>query len=317
VNVPELAANWRPILAAVAAVVAARVVVVYGLTWITNHWSEKVPAAWQHVLAWGGLRGAVSLALVLSLPAALGAERDELRVMAFGVVLFTLLVQATTMRPLVRWLGIATRSQGQDEYDLRHARLTALRAADARLDRLHNDGMISTPAWEKLKPVVTQSAAHEAVAVRHVLETQPELEAEALNTGWREMLRAQRAALLDLRQDSLIPEEVFDKLAAEVDAQLVEGFSSQAEDDERHTQFIEVALGPHAAAAQHSVAELALPNTAVLVSIRRGKKLLIPRGDTRFQAGDVVTALCEREQAEAIRRLLLGGPAPGPESAML
>ena len=49
----------------------------------------------------------------------------------------------------------------------------------------------------------------------------------------------------------------------------------------------------------------------MLVSIRRGKQVLIPRGDTRFQAGDVVTALCEREQAEAIRGLLLNGPVGG------
>ena len=307
VNVPELAANWRPILAAIAAVLAARVVVVYGLTWITNHWAERVPLAWQHVLAWGGLRGAVSLALVLSLPAALGPEHELLRVMAFGVVLFTLVVQATTMRPLVRRLGIVTRGQGQDEYDLRHARLTALRAADARLDRLHHDGLISTPAWEKLKPIVTQNAAHEAAAVRQVLETQPELEAEALNTGWREMLRAQRAALLGLRQDSTIPEEVFEKLAAEVDAQLLEGFSPPADDGQPATQFIEVTLGPRAAAVHHTLAELALPDSTVLVSVRRGKQLLIPRGDTLFQPGDVVTALCERAQAEAIRQKLATG----------
>src|SRR5207248_11175355 len=122
-----------------------------------------------HVLAWGGLRGAVSLALVLSLPAALGSDRELLQVMAFGVVLFTLLVQATTMRPLVRWLGIVTRSQAQDEYEVRHARLTALRAADARLDQLHREGLVSTPTWEKLKPIVTQQAAGEAAAVRQVL----------------------------------------------------------------------------------------------------------------------------------------------------
>ena len=312
VNVPALATVWRPVLAAIGAILVARVVVVYGLTWITNHWTERIPLSWQHVLAWGGLRGAVSLALVLSLPAALGGDRQLLQVMAFGVVLFTLVAQATTMRPLVRWLNIITRSQAQDEYEARHARLTALRAADARLDRLHNEGLMSSPTWEKLKPIVTQRAASEAAAVRQVLQTEPALEAEALDTGWREMLRAQRAALLGLRQDGMIAEDVFEKLTAEVDAQLIEGFSSIPEDGEPHTQFIEVTLGERSPAVNQSVAELALPRTAVLVSIQRGEQVIIPRGDTRFQAGDVVTALCEREHADAIRQILLTAPPSPP-----
>jgi Trk K+ transport system NAD-binding subunit len=48
----------------------------------------------------------------------------------------------------------------------------------------------------------------------------------------------------------------------------------------------------------------------VLVSIRRGKQVLIPRGDTRFQAGDEVTALCERDQVPEIRKILLAGAQP-------
>ena len=54
---------------------------------------------WLHVLNWSGLRGAIALALALSLPAALGEGREMVQVMAFGVVLFTLVVQSTTMRP--------------------------------------------------------------------------------------------------------------------------------------------------------------------------------------------------------------------------
>ena len=243
VNLPALAADWRWVLVAIGAVLIARALVVYTLTWITNHWAEPIPLAWQHVLAWGGLRGAVSLALVLSLPATLGPNRELLQVMAFGVVLFTLLLQATTMRPLVRRLGIIVRSPAQDEYDARHARLTALRAADTRLERLHADGLVTSVTWERLKPMITQRAAGEAAAVRNVLQNQPGLEAEALDTGWREMLRAQRSALLSLRQDGMITEEVFEKLTAEVDAQFIEGFLPTADDGEPDTQFIEVTLG--------------------------------------------------------------------------
>jgi CPA1 family monovalent cation:H+ antiporter len=56
-----------------------------------------MPLSWQHVLFWGGLRGAIGLALALGLPRDLDS-RSQLEVMAFGVVLFTLLAQGTTIQ---------------------------------------------------------------------------------------------------------------------------------------------------------------------------------------------------------------------------
>ena len=96
VNIPQIAANVGPIAIAVLAVLVSRVVVVYGLNGLIGLRGRGVPRPYQHVMFWGGLRGAISLALALSLPASL-PERELLRVMAFGVVLFTLLAQGTTM----------------------------------------------------------------------------------------------------------------------------------------------------------------------------------------------------------------------------
>ena len=221
VDAPALLAVWQPIAWAIVAVLAGRAVVVYGLSWLVNHWlAEPVPGRWQHVLTWGGLRGAIGLALALSLPAALGPDRDLLRLMAFGVVLFTLLAQATTMRPLIRWLRLVTRSEAQDEYELRQARLMAGRAAETHLDHLHQDGLLSTPAWEKLRPGLAGQITTLAEAVRQVMRDQPALEAEELDTARRELLRAQRSALLDLRHDGVVSEAVFEKLTTEVDAAL-------------------------------------------------------------------------------------------------
>ena len=90
VNIPALTERWQAILWAILAVLVARVIVVYGLGWAANRLAEPVPLRWQHVLGWGGLRGAISLALVLSLPTTFGSDRELLQVMAFGVVLFTL-----------------------------------------------------------------------------------------------------------------------------------------------------------------------------------------------------------------------------------
>lgn len=305
VNITALLASWQSILWAILAVFIARIVVVYGLSWLVKRVAEPIPLSWQHILNWGDLRGAISLALALSLPVSLGAERDLLRVMAFGVVLFTLLVQSTTMAPLIRWLKIITRSEAQVEYERQHARLTALRSADAQLDRMHNDGLLSSHTSDRLKQFISQQASPLADKVRNLLLADPALEAEELDTGWREMLRAQRSSLLDLRRDGVISDEVFEQLSTDVDAQLSEGPPSLPDEAVTRTQFLEVTILDDTQAVGKTIAELGIPRAAVLVSIQRGDEIIIPRGDTLLHVGDVVTTLCERETIASVKRLLL------------
>ena len=221
VNLPALLAAWQPVAWANLAVLAARLLVVYGFGWLMQRFSSNVPFKWLHVLNWGGLRGAVALALVLSLPASLGPERELMKLMAFGVVLFTLLVQSTTIHPLLHRLGLVTHTPEQVEYTRRHARLTAARAALVHLETRQAEGLISSHAWERLKPSLTAQIDTLTVSVRELLNAAPNIEAEELETARREALRAQRSALLDLRQDGVISDEVFDELAAEIDTGLV------------------------------------------------------------------------------------------------
>ncbi len=67
----------------------------------------------QHVLWWGGLRGALGLALALSLPAAL-ALRNDIVVVTFGVVAFSIIVQGLTMPLLLRRLGFLPLDPGSE-----------------------------------------------------------------------------------------------------------------------------------------------------------------------------------------------------------
>ena len=169
------------ILWAILAVLIARVVIVYGLSWIVNRFSAgSIPVKWQPLLSWSGLRGAISLALALSLPMALGQHRDLILAMAYGVVLFSLLVQSTTMQFLIWWLDISSRSEVQVEYEERHARLASLRIADQRMDRLHEEGLLSPHTWELLNRYASSEAGKLAVAVRGLLQAEPTLEAEEL-----------------------------------------------------------------------------------------------------------------------------------------
>jgi CPA1 family monovalent cation:H+ antiporter len=88
----------------IAIVLFARALTVYPLSalFLPTRW--RISAGEQHVLWWGGLRGALALALALSLPDSL-ALRDEVVVATFGVVAFSIVVQGLTMPPLLRALG--------------------------------------------------------------------------------------------------------------------------------------------------------------------------------------------------------------------
>jgi Trk K+ transport system NAD-binding subunit len=139
--------------------------------------------------------------------------------------------------------------------------------------------------------------------MRDLLLSDPALEAEELDTGWRELNRAQRSALLGLRRDGVISEEAFERLTTEVDAQMDE-VPALPEDGNAPTQFLEVTIRPDSQSMGRAITELGLPRAAVFVSIRREDEIIIPRGDTILQAGDVVTTLCERESVAAVKKLL-------------
>jgi CPA1 family monovalent cation:H+ antiporter len=218
IYLPQLANAWQPIVAAIGAVLFARIVVIYGLGWLASRFSEPIPGSYQHVLAWGGLRGAISLALALSLPFSLGENRSLLLAMTFGVVLFTLFVQGTTISFVLKKLGIAkTTTQMEVEYETRHARLATLQAAEAHLNQLHRRGLISAYTWDELRPKVAQEIAAMTDSLRDLLNTDPQLAQEDLETAHLELLRARRSALMELRTNGIISEAAFETLAFELD----------------------------------------------------------------------------------------------------
>jgi CPA1 family monovalent cation:H+ antiporter len=114
-----------PIGWGIAAILVARGVVVYGLVGgvprllaalraTGDRPTPAIPPAWLHVLFWAGLRGAVSVALALSLPADL-RNHDLLQGITFGIVLFTLIVQGTTTPWVIRRSGAALAVDARPE----------------------------------------------------------------------------------------------------------------------------------------------------------------------------------------------------------
>ena len=99
--------RWLAMIIAIVAVLIARLVSTFGVLALLNPITKHpVPLNYQTVITWGGLRGAVTLALALSLPVDLDYWYT-IQSMAFGVVLFTLFIQAPTMPWLLKRTNVA------------------------------------------------------------------------------------------------------------------------------------------------------------------------------------------------------------------
>jgi CPA1 family monovalent cation:H+ antiporter len=228
VSLIDLRVNAAAIFVAIVAALLARAVTVYGLALPLRWIATPIPVKWQHLLFWGGLRGGVTLALALSLPATV-PQRETLIIAAFSVVLFTLVVQGLTIRPLVQFLNLVPQHERQQNFEIMRARLLAARAADRRLARLHDQGAIAESTFVALRSdnqVLEQELAEQ---LDTLYGSYPELKQSELKTAQLESLRAQRSELFELNRRGMISDETYRQLTAQIDEQLHTLTTTEAE----------------------------------------------------------------------------------------
>lgn len=96
-------------LAAYLIMFAARSVPVYALLGIADLKGSSIPWSWRHMTLWGGLRGALSIALALSVAATPGVD-PQVAVLAYGMVVLSLIVQGSLLMPVADLLRLRGRS---------------------------------------------------------------------------------------------------------------------------------------------------------------------------------------------------------------
>ena len=208
--------------AAVAAVViATRLVWVPVFTylprWMFRRIRERDPyPSWQGpiVLAWAGVRGAVSLAAALALPVNF-PHRDVIVFLTFAVILVTLVGQVLTLPVLIRALGIEDDG-GADREDAK-ARIKAAEAALARLDELATEDWVRDDTVERMRGAYRFRSTRFRARYEGVDEDGAEARSLQYQRLRHELLDAERQAVLALRNDGVITEEVMHRVQRDID----------------------------------------------------------------------------------------------------
>lgn len=112
VKIGDIFAQWPYAFAGIAAVVIGRPITVSALAPVSALLGRPLSRRWQNAITLAGMRGALSVALVLSLPHDY-PSRELLVAMVFAVVLFTVVVQGTLLEPLLRAMGLIETTDSQ------------------------------------------------------------------------------------------------------------------------------------------------------------------------------------------------------------
>lgn len=179
VSFARLTGNLGTAAVAITAVILARAIAIYGLGSLSN-WLANSQISWQQqtVLWWGGMRGSVSIALALSVPATM-PEREEIIGTVFGVVLFTLLIQGLTTKPLLEKLQLLSEQPQQQKYLEAIARRTALNRVLSHLSEM-SDRLEIEPLYHQAALLQKQLDCIQA-EINQLQNQCPQLQSLALN----------------------------------------------------------------------------------------------------------------------------------------
>jgi monovalent cation/hydrogen antiporter len=212
--------SWGELVGAAAAVCAAAVVIRFLLTLPFAYLPPKLlgmrvrgdPAPWREgvIVAWSGLRGAVSLAAALAIPLQTDAGapfpgRELIIFLAFCVILFTLVVQGLSLPALIRALRVEDDdSEVREEAIARkHAAMAALR----RLEELIDEEWVREDTAERMRGLYNFRISRFGERLG-AGDGSIEEQSQAYQRLRRELLRAEEEAIVALRRSDAISDEV-------------------------------------------------------------------------------------------------------------
>ena len=224
--------SWQELVgyAALVWAVVLMVRIVYGPPiayiprWVWPGLRERDPVPpWQFIafIAWSGMRGAVTLAAALAIPLSTDSgvpfpDRSLIIFLAFSVVLGSLVVQGLTLPGLIRLLGLEEDSADELREEAK-ARIHAAEAAVERLDELVDEGWVQPDTAERVRGAFNFRSNRFRARLDDMDDGQIEERSIAYQRLMRQLLDAERAAVLVLRNEGRISMEVMQRIERDLD----------------------------------------------------------------------------------------------------
>ena len=210
-----------------AAVIVTRIVWVFPATYLPRLLSRRIRERdpyppWQApmLIAWTGMRGAVSLAAALALPLVTDAGdafpgRQVIVYLTFAVILATLVIQGLSLPFVIRALGL--EDDGIAEREETKARIHAAKAAIERLDELAEEDWVRDDTAERLRGLYAFRVTRFASRFDDEDDGAIEERSLAFQRLRRELLEAERQAVVDLRREGRINDDVMRRIEHDLD----------------------------------------------------------------------------------------------------
>ncbi|GAB4224093.1 MAG: hypothetical protein Tsb005_20690 [Gammaproteobacteria bacterium] len=231
VNLSALINAWLPLCIVIIAMLVSRAIVVYGLSSLITCFMPNNPIdlRYQTIMYWGGLRGAIALAIVLGLGSFNHVE--FFTVLVTGAVLFTLLVQGLTIHKLVSCLGL-DKQPLPDQLAQLEGQAMAVNYALQTVPQLEHSGFFSPRIAQELRAKCTIDAKtiHQTI---EQLRSNELTEAKELNLLFLRCFAVERSAYYDMFAAGHLTEAAYRNLLDLVDAQ-IEGIRCTQEVQEFH-----------------------------------------------------------------------------------
>ncbi|WP_240903675.1 Na+/H+ antiporter [Chengkuizengella sediminis] len=198
----DLTGKWKMILLAILIVLIGRSVAIYGSLSFTRH----IPTTWKHVFNWGGLKGSLSIALALSLPVTF-AGREDILVLTFGVVLFSLVVQGLTIKPLVNVLGVTKTKESSLSYEKTLSEIHQATAGRKAIEEMKDEATISPVIFHQLDNDYQNKLNELHKELENLYKKFPRLQEDQLVSARKKSLYAEYEAVEELVKQHIISSE--------------------------------------------------------------------------------------------------------------
>lgn len=211
INNIDMSGKWGMVLIAILIVVVSRSIAVYSSLSFVKGFQRKH----KHVLNWGGLKGSLSIALALSLPITFEG-RDDILVLTFSVVLFSLIVQGLTIKPLISKLGILAGAKGIQQYEEVIVGIYRCETAIKDWEDMQEKSFITKNELEELKNEYTENLTQYYNQLEELYEKHPEIKEKNLRSARRDALYAEYQAVQELSKREMISDDVGSKQSFEI-----------------------------------------------------------------------------------------------------